>query len=151
MFNIVIEWLTNNWCTLHEYFVITMELLNCHIDRTIHKVCITLSNIWQSFSRPFCLTLQAGLLERFGENFRGGPSNELRESDEPAHDRAIEFWIPHVHWQTQQSNCLKVTGINRQSVIWPNSRVTLRKSLLAASYKYCKKDHIDLINLNDIP
>ena len=114
MFNIVIEWLTNNWCTLHEYFVITMELLNCHIDRTIHKVCITLSNIWQSFSRPFCLTLQAGLLERFGENFRGGPSNELRESDEPAHDRAIEFWIPHVHWQTQQSNCLKVTGINRQ-------------------------------------
>ena len=38
-----------------------------------------------------------------------------------------------------------------KSVIWPNSRVTLRKSLLAASYKYCKKDHIDLINLNDIP
>ena len=30
---------------------------------------------------------------------------------------------------------------------------TLRKSLLAASYKlkyfYCKKDHIDLININD--
>ena len=46
---------------LHEYFLITIEQLNCRIDRTIHKVCIMLSNISQSFSSPCCLSLQAKL------------------------------------------------------------------------------------------
>ena len=31
--------ITNNWHALHEYFLITIEPLNCHIDRTIQQVC----------------------------------------------------------------------------------------------------------------
>ena len=50
------ECLTNNRCTLHEYFLITMEPLNCRIDGTIHEAFISFQISRRVFPGPSAST-----------------------------------------------------------------------------------------------
>ena len=64
------------------------------------------------FLGPSALACKQAHLCEFGENFQQRTHQWAERKW--ACTRAIEFWIPHVHWQTQRSNCLKVVSVYRQ-------------------------------------